>query len=342
MNEYTHLDVFSGIGGFSLGFEQEGFRTVAFAEIDPEASLVLRHHWPNVPNLGNIESIDERVLAEIGPIDALTGGVPCQPASALGQMRGVEDERWLWPQTIGLVRKARPRVAVFENPPSILVLDGGRAFNGIASEISALGYDLWWDVIPAAAVGAGHLRERLIIVAADAQGVGKRGTANKAHTIAGGRKTRPISEREDTHGLATNLGSKTGQEISRSDCGVRGKRREGIENNGESDSREIAVADSNSTRLEGHAGNGARNGGWPEAGRPVATPDLRGRVSSERWWHEDVTGIPVLVHGISNRLAEASCRCTGNAVVPQVAQIFARAIKARLDAFDIVEENPPV
>jgi DNA-cytosine methyltransferase len=357
-NEPTILDLFSGIGGFSLGFESKGFRTVAFSEIDPEASLVLKHWWPDVPNLGDIRTITGDVLRSFGTIDVITGGVPCQPASALGQMRGAEDERWLWPETIRLVGEARPLFGVFENPPSLAVLNGGREFNGILSGLSALGYDLWWDVVPAAAVGAGHLRERLILVAtnsdsgrwrtwrsrrppgncerqteqalrlesSDAQGVGKRGTANETYTVTGNRNARSKSECEGSLGLATNVGSKTGPEITGGDCGIRSQRRESISHNGEGDSREIAVAVGNSKGLEGHARDGSRDRGRSEARRPIAPPNLRGRVSSERWWHEDVTGIPVLVHGISNRLAEASCRCTGNAIVPQVAQIYAQAI----------------
>jgi DNA (cytosine-5)-methyltransferase 1 len=163
---FTHVDLFAGIGGFSLAFESEGFRTVAYSEINPDKCLVYDHWFPGVQNLGDIKSINANT---VGRVDVLTGGVPCQPASALGQMRGTADERWLWPETIRMVGLLRPRFAVFENPPSLIVLEGGRAWNGIVSGLVALGYDCWWDVFPAAAFGAGHLRERVLLVIADAE-----------------------------------------------------------------------------------------------------------------------------------------------------------------------------
>jgi len=155
----THLDLFSGIGGFSLASQWAGFRTVAFAELDPEASLVLREWWPGVPNLRDIRRINcRRFLRTHGPVDLLTGGVPCQPASLLGKRLGSADARWLWPDTLRLVGELRPRFCVFENPTAILSLESGRAFSGILGGLAALGYDVLWGVIPAAAVGAGHLR----------------------------------------------------------------------------------------------------------------------------------------------------------------------------------------
>jgi DNA (cytosine-5)-methyltransferase 1 len=285
----THLDIVSGIGGFTLGFEAEGFRTVAFSEIDPEASAILAHWYPNVPNLGDITKLCRRIydcdydeetgeawcprcdeefgdcacigsdqfFDEIGQVDVLTGGVPCQPASAIGEMRGSNDERWLWPDAIRLVREIRPRIALFENPPSILQLERGGAFNGVVSSLAEIGYDCLWDVIPAAIVGAGHLRERLFLFALDA------------------------------------------------DCHRSG--------------------------LQGHTGDEQGGKERSPARRPITPEDLRGRVTGPKWWHENVSGIPVLVHGISGRLDKASCRVTGNAIVPQVAQIFVRAIRAHLN-----------
>ena len=177
----THLDLFSGIGGFSLGFAPLGIHTLAFVEPHPDKKLVLAEWFPGVPNLNDVTKLCPRCNKwfgvcecigtdqfgdEYGYPDIVTGGVPCQPASALGQMRGALDERWLWPEAIRILRERHPRLAVFENPPSLLVLDDGRAAIRIFGEIAALGYDLWWDVIPAAALGAGHLRERLILFVA--------------------------------------------------------------------------------------------------------------------------------------------------------------------------------
>jgi DNA (cytosine-5)-methyltransferase 1 len=173
-HRYKHLDLFSGIGGFSLAFEAEGFRTIAFAECDETKRIVLRHWWSGVPIFDDARDVEPiRKFCEAnGGVDVLTGGVPCQPASALGQMRGTADERWMWPDAIRMVREIRPGYAVFENPASILVLDGGRPWNGIVSGLAACRFDCWWDVFPAAAFGAGHLRERVLLVAANADNSG--------------------------------------------------------------------------------------------------------------------------------------------------------------------------
>lgn len=277
----THLDLFSGIGGFSIAAEWAGFQTTAFAEMEPDASLVLRHWWPDVPNLGDVRAITENYHESP---TLLTAGVPCQPASLVGKRRGTSDDRWLWPDTIRIVSHLRPRFAVFENPPAILTLESGGAINRIAAELSALGYDLWWDVIPACSVGAGHIRERLLIVASD------------------------------------SLRSRRGAGMPRRlDCDPARKTEQAHQGS--------EAADSDRTRLEGHAGNGASDGGRPGRPRRATNPEsLRGVVSCSNWWHEDVTGIPVLVPGIPNRLAEAYHRCIGNSVVPQAIYPILKAI----------------
>lgn len=165
----NHVDLYTGIGGFSLAAEWAGFETVAHAETDTEASIVLKAFWPAVPNVGNIKHVRwDRLRRAHGAIDLLTGGVPCQPASLLGDRMGSADERWLWPETLAIVRILRPRACVFENPPAILSLESGRAFSGILGGLAAIGYDVLWGSVFAAALDAGHERERIAIVATDA------------------------------------------------------------------------------------------------------------------------------------------------------------------------------
>jgi DNA (cytosine-5)-methyltransferase 1 len=197
---FTVLDLFSGIGGFALATEWAGGRTLAFAEVAQYPSKVLGTHWPEVPNLGNVNKLCRRIYdcesnpnddesvwcprcdAEFGECecigtdqftdtygfpDVIAGGVPCQPASLVGKRRGSADERWLWPDTLRIIGELRPRFVILENPRAILSLEGGGAFRGILGTFADLGYNVQWDVVSASALGAGHRRERLWLLASD-------------------------------------------------------------------------------------------------------------------------------------------------------------------------------
>lgn len=155
-------DLFSGIGGFSLAAHWMGWRTAWFSEIDPYASRVLAHHWPDVPNHGDITQID---WTTVEPVDVLTGGFPCQPHSLAGLRAGSNDERDLFDEIIRCAGVLRPRVIVLENVPGLFTSDAGRFFGRVLGAVAALGYDAEWRVLSAADVGAPHKRERVWIVA---------------------------------------------------------------------------------------------------------------------------------------------------------------------------------
>src|SRR5262249_25050190 len=128
-------------------------------EVDPYCLAVLRKHWPDVPKYGDIRALTGD---ELEPVDLICGGFPCQPVSLAGRRRGAADERWLWPEFARLLRVLRPRFALLENVPGLLA--GGGMAEG-RGDMAALGFDAEWDCIPAAAVGAPHLRYRVFIVA---------------------------------------------------------------------------------------------------------------------------------------------------------------------------------
>lgn len=155
-------DLFSGIGGFSLAAHWMGWRTAWFSEIDPYASRVLAHHWPDVPNLGDIRAID---WTTVEPVDVLTGGFPCQPHSLAGKRQGSNDERDLFDEIIRCAGVLRPRYIVLENVPGLFTSDAGRFFGRVLGAVAALGYDAEWRVLSAADVGAPHRRDRVWIVA---------------------------------------------------------------------------------------------------------------------------------------------------------------------------------
>lgn len=163
------LDLFSGIGGFSLGLERAGFQTVAFCEIDPFCRRVLARHWPEVPCYDDIATLTaDRLAADrIGRIDAICGGFPCQDLSLAGSGLGLAGERsGLWREYARLIREIQPRFVFVENVSALL----GRGLGDVLGDLAAVGYDAVWNCIPAAAVGAPHRRDRVWIVAADADG----------------------------------------------------------------------------------------------------------------------------------------------------------------------------
>lgn len=166
------LDLFSGIGGFSLGLERAGMETVAFCEIDPHARAVLNKHWPRVRTYDDVCKLTADRLASdgIGPIDVITGGFPCQDVSVAGKQAGIEDgtRSGLWSEIARLVGELRPRFVIVENVSNLLAGPSerpGRWFGRVLGDLAALGYDAEWHCIPASYLGAWHQRDRVWLVA---------------------------------------------------------------------------------------------------------------------------------------------------------------------------------
>ena len=154
------LDLFSGIGGFSLGLERAGMRTAAFCEIDPKARLVLRKHWPDVPIFGDVAALTAADMPE--KIDVICGGFPCQDISLAGKGAGLAGDRsGLWFQFLRLIQEIRPSWVIIENVSALR----SRGLEQVLGGLATLGYDAEWHCIPASAVGAPHQRDRIWIVA---------------------------------------------------------------------------------------------------------------------------------------------------------------------------------
>lgn len=154
----THIDLFSGIGGFALAAKWNGLETVCFCEIDPECRTFLERTWPGIPVHEDVKIFP---ASDYRGAFLLTAGVPCQPVSCAGKRRGAEDDRWLWPEAIRIVSEAWPYWVIFENPPGIRTL----GLDGILSEMETLGYAPVVLDIPACAVGSTQERRRIYLVA---------------------------------------------------------------------------------------------------------------------------------------------------------------------------------
>lgn len=158
------LDLFSGIGGFSLGLERTGgFETVAFCEIEDFPRRVLAKHWPSVPCYRDVRELTaERLAADGIAVDVICGGFPCQDISTAGKGAGLAGERsGLWSEIARLVGELGPQYVIVENVSALL----GRGLGTVLGDLATIGYDAEWHCIPASHVGAPHRRDRIWIVA---------------------------------------------------------------------------------------------------------------------------------------------------------------------------------
>jgi DNA (cytosine-5)-methyltransferase 1 len=150
--------LFSGIGGFDLGFERAGMQIAWQVEIDSFCQSVLAKHWPNVSKYRDIKEIKE---GELQKVDLICGGFPCQPFSVAGKQRGKEDDRYLWPEMLRIIQDVRPRWVVGENVPNITRL----ALDNVISDLERENYTCQTFRLAACSLKGSHKRERIWIVA---------------------------------------------------------------------------------------------------------------------------------------------------------------------------------
>ena len=172
MSKLRVLDLFSGIGGFSLGLERTGgFETVAFCEIEYFPRKVLAKHWPEVPCYEDVTKLTGDILERDGiAVDVITGGFPCQDISTAGKQAGIGEgtRSGLWSEIVRLIGELSPRYVIVENVANLLSGPSekrGGWFGRILGDLAECGYDAEWENIPASALGAPHRRERVWIIA---------------------------------------------------------------------------------------------------------------------------------------------------------------------------------
>jgi len=295
--------LFSGIGGLDLGLERAGMDVIWQSEIDPYACKVLDKHWPTVPNLGNIKEID---WSQVERPDVICGGYPCQPFSTAGKRQGEGDARHLWPWVRECIAELRPRYAVLENVRGHLSL----GFGTVLGDLASIGYDTEWQVIPAAAVGAPHRRDRVFIVAySTQQSSNERGHASNQRTIEQWQGIqKPIRGSSSTKELANTV--VIGQSLQVA---------------GQHASSEQFASDGSKRRIRKDVANTNSASRQQQRERQVQESDIGGCSDSRQWWAIE-PDVGRVAHGVPNRVDRL--RCLGNAVVPQVAEYVGRLIMA--------------
>ena len=249
MKKLRVLDLFSGIGGFSLGLERTGgFETVAFCEYDDFPRRVFKKHWPEIPCFPDVRTLKGSDID--GPVDVICGGYPCQPFSTAGKRQGAADDRHLWPEFMRLVAELRPAWVIGENVAGHISM----GLDDVLADLEAEGYACRTFVVPACAIGASHRRDRVWTVAhADS-------AERRAQRGACGR----LAQRPN--------GLPQGQESA-----------------GRSEAGGAALADTSSKRLEGskrakHEGAGVRSS---EGGGRFAEPRMGGMADGFSCWLDE-------------------------------------------------------
>jgi DNA (cytosine-5)-methyltransferase 1 len=207
------LDLFSGIGGFSLGLESTGyFETIGFVEKDKFCHEVLKKNFPNI----TIESEVRNVKGSNYKADIITGGFPCQPFSVAGKRRGTDDDRYLWDETIRIIRETKPRWFIGENVEGIINIQDGMVLRQVQDDLEKEGFQVQCLVIPASGIGAWHQRKRVWIVAYSDNNGSHRSKGNE--TIKSSNQSKEWvsigddkdvsdtnSEGSQGHGVSTNM-----------------------------------------------------------------------------------------------------------------------------------------
>jgi DNA (cytosine-5)-methyltransferase 1 len=290
MRKLRVLDLFSGIGGFSLGLERTGgFETAAFCEYAEFPRKVLAKHWPDVPIYPDIRDLTaERLDADgLGPVDLICGGYPCQPFSHAGKRLGAEDDRHLWPEMRRLVETLRPAWVIGENVAGHISM----GLDDVLSDLGTLGYACQAFVIPACAVNAPHRRDRVWVVA---HSVSQRPTVGTAIS----RRSGPVRDRK-WHGESASAEWDELQSWP---------------------ARDAVVADTNGKL--GKAFDQYAVLGEPESEEPTDGYSDGGIRGNGQWSVEPDVGR--VAHGVPHRVDRL--KALGNAVVPQIPEMIGHAI----------------
>jgi len=298
------LDLFSGIGGFSLGLESTGFfKTIGFVEKDKFCQKVLQKNFPNIP----IEDDVRNVKGEKFRADVITGGFPCQPFSVAGKRKGTDDDRFLWDETIRIVSEQKPKWFIGENVEGIINIQDGMVFRQIHDDLESEGFETQSLIIPASGVGAWHQRKRVWIL-----GYSKHYGSSSSEIKEGNIKI--------------NDGSSKRQNETLQSKGANGSTNNGdVPNSQRNEYQHSTIGKSGTDKIWGFYSEKEKQ----------ATHDIRSKTTgcdgvfgTQSWWQTQ-SELCGNVNGLSAELDKDRAnriKSLGNSIVPQIAREIGKAI----------------
>ena len=322
------LDLFSGLGGFSLGLESTGFfETIAFVEKDEFCQKVLKKNFKNIPIEGDIRN----VKGEKYRADVVTGGFPCQPFSVAGKRKGTDDDRYLWDETIRVVRECKPKWFIGENVEGLVNIQDGMVLRQVQDDLEKEGFEVQCLIIPASGIGAWHQRKRIWIIGYNVSnsntrfGIGE----NQEIQTRGNTSTNGSKDVSNTFGKlsdgcsSTTRNSKT--KFKRMECNQSWNWNE-VWSKTERCSEQVRedVSDSNSKRSQGF---GLQSDNLQEGNKTTISSDNSSK-EQQTWWQtqSNLCGVPNGVsYGLDKNRANR-IKSLGNSIVPQIARELGLAI----------------
>ena len=307
------LDLFSGIGGFTLGLDSTGFfKTIKFVEKDKYCQKVLKKNFPNIP----IEEDIKNVKGKEGDADVIVGGFPCQPMSVAGKRKGTDDDRYLWPEMFRLIKQIKPQFVIGENVQGIINIQNGMVLRQVQDDLESEGFEVQCFVIPASGIGAWHQRKRVWIIGCNISNSNiSAETKRRQHEID--EKTSPSRTNNKRGGISHGRqrcvqSTRQSEDVSNTNSGLR--------------RRGTTIGESRENKVWGFYSEKEKQTRVDIRSKAVGCNVAPGK---ETWWQieSNICGIP---NGISYELDKNRAnriKALGNAIVPQIARELGLAIK---------------
>ena len=329
------LDLFSGIGGFSLGMEAtKRIKTIGFVEKDKFCQKVLNKNFKNIP----IEEDIRNVKGQRYTADIISGGFPCQPFSIAGKRRGTDDDRYLWDETIRVVRECKPKWFVGENVEGLINISNGEVLQQIQKDLEKENFQVQCLIIPASGVGAWHQRKRVWIIGCNLSNSNNSGFKNRNKQYRGkqtqSEKGINSSSRSNIISNSKKLrnGGRSSEECRNQQWEFQPKEQKRSEVWSKVERRSSQnIQYTNNKRLQKSYLSKKSN----EKSR-IISKGCNDNTKFKTWWQtqSELCGVPngisyELDKGRSNRI-----KALGNSIVPQIAYEIGKAIVDAEDSSD--------